>query len=138
MSADNGIYILKCKDQYRVAHLQGIDNISHSLIDGYWSYNRLVPTRVVEMFGGCKYTINYDMALRIANNWNSSLPICEYGVNVLKYNKTWKHIVEDAKKYAVKELELLRSMGELDPYYKCKEEKLKTIMNMRASQKVLY
>lgn len=56
MSADNGIYILKLKDQCRVAHLQAIDNI-------YWSefesdittakrYHReIVPTRVVEMWG---------------------------------------------------------------------------------------
>lgn len=34
MSADNGIYILKTKDQYRVAHLQSIDNVSWSIIDG--------------------------------------------------------------------------------------------------------
>ena len=64
MSADNGIYILKLKDQYRVAHLQAIENI-------YWSefecdistakrYNReIVPTRVVEMWGDCKFTSSY-------------------------------------------------------------------------------
>lgn len=34
MSADNGIYILKTKDQYRVAHLCAIDNVTWSVIDG--------------------------------------------------------------------------------------------------------
>lgn len=48
MSADNGIYILKLKDQYRVAHHQSVENV-------YWSefgvdlayakhHNKLVPT----------------------------------------------------------------------------------------------
>ena len=63
MSADNGIYILKTKDQYRVAHLCAIDNVTWSVIDGDWCTDmdkrgKLVPTRVVEMWGNCKYTRN--------------------------------------------------------------------------------
>ena len=33
MSSDNGIYILKTKDQYRVAHLRAIDYVTWSMID---------------------------------------------------------------------------------------------------------
>ena len=99
MSADNGIYILKTKDQYRVAHLCAIDNVTWSVINGDWNTDmnkrgKLVPTRVVEMWGNCKYTRNENKAFKIAHKWASSLPICEYGVNVITYNKTWKHIVE--------------------------------------------
>lgn len=119
MSADNGIYILKTRDQYRVAHLQAIDNVSWSIIDGNWqnkkeTRGKCVPTRVVEMWGKCKYTRDESIALKIAHNWASSLPICEYGVNIITYNKTWKHIVEDAKEYAKKEIEYLRQFGKED------------------------
>lgn len=112
MSADNGVYILKTKDQYRVAHLQAIDNVSWFIIDGDWqnekrTRGKCVPTRVVEMWGKCKYTRDESVALKIAHRWASSLPICEYGVNIITYNKTWNHIVEDAKEYAKRELEYI-------------------------------
>lgn len=117
MSADNGIYILKTKDQYRVAHLSAIDNISWSIIDGNWenkeeTRGKCVPTRVVEMWGRCKYTRDESVAYRIAHRWASSLPICEYGVNIITYNKTWKHIVEDAKEYAKKEIDYIIKTGD--------------------------
>ncbi len=119
MSADNGIYILKTKDQYRVAHLQAIDNVSWSIIDGNWqnekeTRGKCVPTRVIEMWGKCKYTRDENVAFKIAHKWASSLPICEYGVNVITYNKTWKHIVGDAKKYAQKEIDYIRKTGDED------------------------
>lgn len=103
MSADNGIYILKTKDnQYRVAHLSAIDNAYYSAIGG--EKELLVPTRVVEMWGKCKFTRDESKALSMAHKWASKLPICEYGVNVLTYNKTWKHILEDAREHARKEI----------------------------------
>lgn len=116
MSADNGIYILKTKDQYRVAHLQAIDHVSWSIIDGDWQNNestrgKCVPTRVVEMWGDCKFTRDEGKALRLAHNWASKLPICEYGVNIITYNKTWKQILIDAKKYARKEIEYIKNIG---------------------------
>ena len=119
MSADNGIYILKTKDQYRVAHLQAIDNVSWSIIDGNWqnekeTRGKCVPTRVIEMWGKCKYTRDENVSFKIAHKWASSLPICEYGVNVITYNKTWKHIVGDAKKYAQKEIDYIRKTGDED------------------------
>jgi len=121
MSADNGIYILKSKDQYRVAHLQAIDNVSWSIIDGNWqdkkeTRGKCVPTRVIEMWGKCKYTRDEGVALRLAHKWASSLPICEYGINIITYNKTWKHIVEDAKEYAQKEIDYIKKFGKENLY----------------------
>ena len=108
MSADNGIYILKTKDhQYRVAHLQAIDNVYWSAIDG--EHQELIPTRVVEMWGDCKFTRDENKALSMAHKWASKLPICEYGVSVISYNKSWRHILEDAQKYAKKEIDSIKS-----------------------------
>ena len=112
MSADNGIYILKTKDQYRVAHLRAIDNVSWSAIDGDWQNNdstrgKCAPTRVVEMWGDCKFTRDESKALNMAHKWAGNLPICEYGVNIITYNKTWKQILKDAKAYAKKEIEFI-------------------------------
>lgn len=124
MSADNGIYILKTKDQYRIAHLKAIDNVSWSIIDGDWQNNKFtkgkcVPTRVVEMWGNCKFTRDEGKALRLAHKWAGSLPICEYGVNIITYNKTWKHILEDAQKYAKKELEYIKNNKSKNWYGLC-------------------
>lgn len=110
MSADNGIYILKTKDQYRVAHLQAIENVSWSYIDGDWqnkdsARGKFVPTRVVEMWGDCRFTRNESVAQKIASEWAFRLPFCEYGVRTIIFPKTWKHILIDAKKYAKQELE---------------------------------
>ena len=117
MSADNGIYILRTKDQYRVAHLQAIDNVSWSIIDGDWqnkksTRGKCVPTRVVEMWGNCKFTRDEGKALSLAHKWANSLPICEYGVNVITYNKTWKQILKDARDYAKKEIEVIKESNQ--------------------------
>lgn len=108
MSADNGIYVLKTKDQYRVAHLMAIDNVYWSAIRGNcYDSGKLIPTRVVEMWGDCKFTRDEEKALNMAYKWESKLPICEYGVCVITYNKTWKQILKDAQEYAKKEIEAI-------------------------------
>ena len=112
MSADNGIYVLKTKDQYRVIHAQGIEYIYGSIIKNRHSIDlrtKYNPVRVFEMWCDCKYTRNESLVLKIAHNWASRLSICEYGVNIVHYNKTWKHILEDAKEYAKKEIEYIES-----------------------------
>lgn len=112
MSADNGIYVLKTKDQYRVAHLQAIDNVYWSAICGNcYDIGKLIPTRVVEMWGDCKFTRDEGKALSIAHKWESSLTVCEYGVCVITYNKTWKQILKDAQEYAKEEIESIRKYG---------------------------
>ena len=61
MSADNGVYILKSKDGFRVAHLQCIENL-------YWwdtgHKNGVCPDRAKEMFGDCKVFTSQVAALK--------------------------------------------------------------------------
>lgn len=109
VSADNGIYILQTKDQYRIAHLMAIDNVFWSYNDGCLSLgSSLVPARVVEMWGSCRYTRSRKKAFKIAYRWAESLPVCEYGVKIITYNKKWKHILRDAEVYGRKEPEVIR------------------------------
>lgn len=127
MSADNGIYILKTKDhQYRVAHLQCFDYIYDSVITGYLDgkVHKYIPTRVVEMWGDCKYTYNELTAFQIACRLASRLPVCEYGINVITYNKTWKHILEDAQEFAKNEIQIIKKHGKEDWYYMDKLQKV--------------
>jgi len=53
MSSDDGIYILKSKDGYRVAHLQAIENL------WWWDdisdyKDEINPSVLKELFQGCK------------------------------------------------------------------------------------
>lgn len=97
MSADNGVYILQTGRQYRVAHLQAIDNL-------YWddiahrTCKTPQPRRIQEMFGDCKYTYNQDTAMRIAVNMYKHLPICEYGIVLINAKITWKNVLAHSTK----------------------------------------
>lgn len=135
MSADNGIYILKTKDQYRVIHAQAIENV-------YWEHdnriayyincrtNMLVPSRVVEFWGNARFTKSEEIAFKVANAMLSNIErncgICEYGIRVFTYNKTWKHILEDAKNKAKIELDFLKNNGGSDYSIKKLEHILST------------
>ena len=113
MSADDGIYILKTKDQYRVTHAQAIENIYREHDNEYAYYincktEHFVPTRVVEYWGDTKYTRSVEVAQRVAETKLRDVGFVEYGIRTFTYNKTWKHIVEDAKKKAVVEIQYLK------------------------------
>lgn len=125
MSADNGVYILETRDQYRVIHAQAIENL-------YWcqverkSTDFLISTRLVEYFGNVRYTRNKETAHRIANAIARKTPILEYGIKMFSINKTWNQIVKEAKEIAPLEIESL-STG--DPYHsKHSIEKLQKIL----------
>lgn len=128
MSADNGIYILKLKDQYRVIEAQAIGNL-------YWSFSTfsesedLVPTRLVEYYGTSKYTRNFDMAMRIATLMLKHVSICEYGIQIIQCNKTWKRVVREAKELAPKEIEAIKSDSR-DNRWEYDLKKLNDIMEM--------
>ena len=62
MSADNGIYILKTKDQYRVAHFTNSENMYYSAITGSYK-NEIVSSRAVELWGDSKFTRRESIAL---------------------------------------------------------------------------
>ena len=72
MSADNGIYILKTKDQYRVTHVQNAEYMTCSAIERKRGCGALVPTRAVELWGNCKYTRRWALAYHIAHKWAGS------------------------------------------------------------------
>lgn len=126
MSADNGIYILRTKDQCRVIHAQAIENLYYSYIKSY--NDELVPTRVVEYFGYKKYTRDYDKALKIASYMADDCPILEHGIKTIRTHKTWKQIIEEAKQLAVKELEYLKNEKE-DSWNKYYITKLERVLN---------
>jgi hypothetical protein len=109
MSADNGIYILKTKDQYRVIHAQAIENLSWTPLENY-KYH-LVPTRLVEYFGDSRYTRNPETAMKVATAMARSTPVLEYGIKTFEINLTWKQIVYKAKKLAPLELEALKKLN---------------------------
>ena len=135
MSADNGIYILKTKDQYRVTHAQAIENIYYEYdnicaSDINYRTNKLIPTRVVEYWGSCKYTHNPETAYKIAESMLKRISFVEYGIRTFIYNKTWKHIIEDAKKKAEIEIEFLKKNGGSD----CEISSLQKILDMDYKQ----
>lgn len=113
MSADNGIYILKTKDQYRVAHFQNAEYMYYSAITDIYS-DEVVPSRAVELWGDGKFTRREEIALRLAHRWASGLPICEYGVNLIKVNETWKDLMKEARTYAKREVEVIKKAGTQD------------------------
>lgn len=110
MSADNGIYILQTKDQYRVAHFSNAEYMNYSIVEGYYE-NEIVPTRAVELWGDSKFTRKESIALHLAYNWASKLPICEYGVNLVKVNKTWKELMKEARTHAKREIDAIKKTG---------------------------
>jgi len=128
MSADNGIYILACKDQYRVIHAMTIDNL-------YWSFlkdnnTELVPTRIVGYFGKSKYTRDINKAREIAFNMEKKHPILEYGIRTINVNKTWKQIVREAKELAPKEIEAIRTNFQTDGRWDYDIQKLEEIISL--------
>lgn len=83
MSADNGIYILNCRDGFRVGHLQAIDNI-------YWNCRRKEDPEfnARELFMYFQYSKVYTERLEAMKEaidtyeeiMNSDFPIVEYGI----------------------------------------------------------
>lgn len=108
MSADNGIYILKTKDSFRVIHAQAIENLFYTYLNnGTWK-DDVVSTRAVEYYGDCRYTRDESVALKIAMSMAKREPILEYGIKTISTNKSWRQILKEAKELAVKELECLK------------------------------
>jgi hypothetical protein len=106
MSADNGVYILKLKDQYRVIHAQAIENLNYSFISGFNS--GYVPTRIVEYYSGTRYTRDIEKAMQVANAIARGCYILEYGIIIITVNKTWKQILREAKTLAPLEIAAIK------------------------------
>lgn len=124
MSADNGVYILETRDQYRVVHAQAFyDNLYYTFDEEYQRRNRNipVPTRILEYYGNTRYTRDSDTALRVANAIANRTPCLEYGIQTLYINKTWKQIVAEAKALAPKEIAQLKEQNKPRQEWKVKE-----------------
>ncbi len=128
MSADNGIYILKTKDQYRVIHAQAIDNLWYSHFTKSNVSEEMVPTRIVDYFGDCKYTRNQKLARKIASNMANHTSILEYGIIEFEINKTWSQIIKEAKEVAQKEIDVINQKNDSRWNYDIKN--LKKILAM--------
>lgn len=130
MSADNGIYILKTKDQYRVAYFTNPEIMYYSPIIGIYE-DEIVSSRAVELWGDSKFTRKESIALHLAHNWASKLPICEYGVNLVKVNKTWKELMKDARTHAKREIDFIKKDSNKDYF-----DGSKNYLNMDKLQKI--
>jgi hypothetical protein len=71
--------------------------------------DNLVPSRILQMFWGCRYTKNIGTALEIATKILRALPVCEYGIQYIEIEKTWAEIEEDGVKYAIDEISDIQS-----------------------------
>ena len=89
---------------------QAIDNLNWNY-DGLKEESYLVPTRVVEYFGGSKYTRSQETALKIAASMLKHTWICEYGISFIRLNKRWNQVVAEAMEHARKEIEYLNEHG---------------------------
>jgi len=92
MSADNGVYILKTKDdQIRVVYSQAINGI-------FDPCGKYISKQIYRHFGNSEYTKNMEKAVKIAQNIRSKLSVCEYGIQILPdCNRTWEEIINDSK-----------------------------------------
>lgn len=108
MSADNGIYIGKFKDGYKVIHASAIDNLEYhhnNQISGYnwaavYDYYKSVPL------------LTKEQAQAKAFELEDTLAIVEYGISTLDFSQyTWNEIILMAKEKAREEIPFLKSKG---------------------------
>lgn len=150
MSADNGVYIARFKDQYRVRHAQGLK----TGLDGAlcWSFitpegmrRNFVSSRVVETFMGLismnESNANVE-AIRLSNECleDDFCPICEYGIVRLDFSAfTWFGWCKKASQMARKEIQAIRDhdIDERDlngEYYSYLIERLETVKSLNPKE----
>jgi len=109
MSADNGIYILKLKDQCRVGHFQAIENLNWSFVEMKTLWDKISPVRIIEHYGSLK-PLSYTEAEKEAFKLSKGISILEYGIQTIKINKKWDEILSEAKSLIKIEIASLKSM----------------------------
>lgn len=110
MSADNIIYVLELKDQYRVEYMGAPDNIVWSHIDGQVSFP--VPSRIVEYFSKSPSFKDKEKAYAYAFKLYAKEGYVEYGVSPLYINRTWLQILKEAREEIRKEKLYVLSLSE--------------------------
>ena len=84
MSADNGIYILRCKDTCKVKECKAIESI-------YTVNDKLDPIRVYYTFKDAETAKDMNEATDISEKLLEALDYCEYGIIVLPTGKQWRY-----------------------------------------------
>jgi hypothetical protein len=128
MSADNGIYILRMKDQCRVGHFQNIENLCWSNLD-LMEVSNFVPTRILEYYIGLS-PMTLDAAQKMAFQLEEEIPICEYGIVTIRVDKTWNEILDDAKELIVKEIDFLENDPSVKSFWKDEIKRLKLLRDV--------
>jgi hypothetical protein len=132
MSSDNGVYILKTGfdqyNQFRVLRTQAIENLWWSIIDRC-EKPEIVPTRIMEYFGDCRYTRNENIALKLASDMERKYPT-EYGVRVIYINESYNKIKNKAKELAQKEIEFINNNLNKDGSWNFELKRLQKILKM--------
>ena len=114
MSADNGIYVLKLKDQYRVIHAAAIDNLWWDFTKMSGSSDSLVPTRLVEYFEESKKLFTKDDVDKEIERLSELVEWTEYGVCHMDCSPmvTWDALVSLAYEHAKTEIVVLNGLDE--------------------------
>lgn len=113
MSADNGIYILKLKDEARIIHAQAIENV-------YWNYTNSdedSSLNFAELYWYFQHATitNHEEMYNVAHNMSKGIYVLEYGVSVLEeLDMTWEEVFQKAKEKAIIELHELNTNPKWD------------------------
>ena len=92
MSADNGIYVLRTPTddgyEYRVQHLQAIDNLEWDRGDEAYSDDPAIWIENARaMWRGCHAFTREGEALEYAAELLRQQPICEYGISFIDIDR---------------------------------------------------
>lgn len=99
----NGIYILKLKDQFRVAYIPNAENLNWCFLS-FDIENYIIDTRLVEFYENAKSISEYKNAMWKALKIKKR---CGAEIHMINHNKTWNQTLLHAKYLAVKELETI-------------------------------
>lgn len=89
MSADNGVYIAKFPDRYRITHAQAIENLSYPMSDE--EHKEYLES----YFGKSKLYKTKEKALLAAHKLAENIEILEYGVSYIGAFEHWKNKCEN-------------------------------------------
>lgn len=96
---NSGIYILKLKDQFRVAYIPNIENLNWSFVTMSVE-NKLISTRLLEHYGnseGCGYKEIIKKAVEMKRRIHTSIKFIYYG-------QTWEGLLHEAQILADSEI----------------------------------
>lgn len=108
MSADNGIYILCLKDDFRVIHAQAIDNLWWSM-ETMNETDKINPIEVISYFKNARVFDNMPDAMNYAVKLYEEHSIVEYGICPIDdlHEFTWEQILQQAKEIAKIEIDAI-------------------------------